>query len=217
MIERYSYLLLQFTREGRPMSGFLGSLLRIIRFENFWLNLAIWLPVSIYLIVSFAFHSKEARNSYEILTCIFVAMVSWQLFEHLVHHYISHLDRILPIARRFSYMIHGIHHEHPRRHGIVQPFSVTIPLFLLFMVVFQEILPAEYFPLFLGVFGVCYCFYEFCHYACHHPKYCWGPIRIIKLHHDYHHFHDDSKNFSVSFPYTDILFGTYSNPKGKNK
>ncbi len=62
-------------------------------------------------------------------------------------------------------------------------------------------------------FSAVYHFYEFLHQRLHtHPPR--GPVgRFLRQHHMIHHFAAPTKNHGVTFPFWDILFGTYVPPK----
>jgi sterol desaturase/sphingolipid hydroxylase (fatty acid hydroxylase superfamily) len=59
------------------------------------------------------------------------------------------------------------------------------------------------------VFGFAYLAYDLTHYACHQLAMPGAVGRYLKRHHLKHHHRDSTKNFSVTFPLWDKVFGTY--------
>ena len=88
------------------------------------------------------------------------------------------------------------------------PPAASVPLGLLFIALFQWLLPFGAACALAAGFFAGYLAYDMTHYYVHHrrPK---GPIgRKLRELHMRHHFQDDTKGFGVSAPYWDYVFGT---------
>ena len=112
-------------------------------------------------------------------------------------------------GRRLHWIIHGVHHDHPNDPlRLVMPPSASIPLALLFVGLFQLLLPTDVaWALTAGVLGG-YLGYDMTHYYVHHrrPK---GPLgRRLRELHMRHHFQDHTRGYGVSAPWWDRVFGT---------
>ena len=109
--------------------------------------------------------------------------------------------------KRFHYIVHGVHHEHPKDKDrlLMPPLPGTlIALFLLSF--WYIILGNNSFALMAGVING-YLLYGYIHYTVHaNPKH--KLFRRWWKHHALHHhkFHD--KAFGVSTSFWDRIFGT---------
>lgn len=131
----------------------------------------------------------------------------WTLFEYILHRYIFHYVDDAPWAKRFHYIVHGIHHEFPRdqQRLFMPPLPGTIILTLTIAPIF----------LLMGYNGLIfvsgmingYLIYAFMHYFIHSikpPKALEGMWRF----HNLHHYKYPDKAYGVSSPLWDYVFGT---------
>lgn len=135
-------------------------------------------------------------------------VISWFLFEYAMHRYLFHWKPRSAMFARFVFVMHGNHHIDPNdRLRSLMPPSASIPI--------ASFVWAAYFLLFgpagtwafLGfMFG--YVGYDVTHYACHQ----WpmkGPVSsVLKRHHMRHHHVDEDRNFAITAPVLDRLFGS---------
>ncbi|MGI9557621.1 MAG: sterol desaturase family protein [Solirubrobacterales bacterium] len=133
----------------------------------------------------------------------------WTLTEYWLHRLVFHWEPDHPIGRRFHFIIHGIHHDHPNdRLRLVMPPAASVPLAALFLGLFVLIFgsPAA-FPIFAG-FMLGYLGYDYAHYHLHHhvPKRASGKKR--REHHMRQHFQDHRYGYGVSSPLWDVVFRT---------
>ncbi len=135
-------------------------------------------------------------------------MVLFTLVEYLMHRFLYHIPAESAGRRRFQYVIHGIHHEHPRdKERLAMPPVVSIILATLFIALFRfTIGPNGY--AFGGGFLFGYSTYLLAHYAVHIFKQPKNFLGIIWKHHNLHHYVGDDGAFGVSSPFWDYIFGT---------
>jgi len=154
----------------------------------------------------------------------------WSLLEYVIHRFVFHPPQwvedetravtasltpgqavipALPTWRhRFYFLVHGVHHDYPNDSGrLVMPPSVSIPLALIFFFLFQwaigPLTPAAFAGLVLG-----YLVYDTTHYFTHHSSGKTAVGRYQKKRHFRHHYYDSTRNFGVSSPLWDVLWGT---------
>src|SRR5918912_544506 len=135
--------------------------------------------------------------------------VLWTLSEYWLHRVVFHFEPEAGIGARLHWMIHGVHHDHPNDPlRLVMPPSVSVPLAVLFYLLFVLVLGGDRATAFGGGFLAGYLLYDMIHYHVHHhvPKTRVG--RVLRELHMRHHFQDDEKGFGISAPYWDWVFRT---------
>jgi sterol desaturase/sphingolipid hydroxylase (fatty acid hydroxylase superfamily) len=135
--------------------------------------------------------------------------VFWTLTEYWMHRIVFHFEPEQGIGARLHWMIHGVHHDHPNDPlRLVMPPSVSVPLAILFYLLFVLVLGGDRATAFGGGFLAGYLLYDMIHYHVHHhrPKTRLG--RVLRELHMRHHFQDDEKGFGISAPYWDWVFRT---------
>ncbi len=166
----------------------------------------LWVPLSSAL---FAWGASSGLEASEVAWLASAAVLVWTLFEYTLHRVVFHLDRLVPRAARFCFMMHGSHHLDPNDAGRrLTPPVVSLPIFAVVLGIARAALGQDEGLVFAGVFGLSYVAYDMMHYACH----AWRlPGRIgayLKRHHLAHHYVDDHRNFGVTSPVWDAVFGT---------
>jgi dihydroceramide fatty acyl 2-hydroxylase len=165
----------------------------------------IFLPV----VALLAFLAIRALGSTEALVGAGAGYVFWTLCEYWGHRSVFHFEPEDGWGRRFHWMIHGVHHDHPNDpRRLVLPPALSIPLAAIFLGLFVLALGI---PVAWGVasgFYLGYVIYDTVHFALHHahPRGRIGH-RLYELHMR-HHFQDDERGFGVSAPWWDIVFRT---------
>jgi dihydroceramide fatty acyl 2-hydroxylase len=133
----------------------------------------------------------------------------WTLTEYWLHRVVFHFEPEKGIGARLHWMIHGVHHDHPNDPmRLVMPPSASIPLALLFALLFYVVLGGQWFMPFLSGFLAGYLAYDMLHYHVHHHRPRTRVGRRLRELHMRHHFQDDERGFGVSAPYWDHVFGT---------
>jgi sterol desaturase/sphingolipid hydroxylase (fatty acid hydroxylase superfamily) len=161
----------------------------------------------------------------------------WTLTEYVVHRFIFHVDaatmeevtRIvsglapgepaLPaletLKQKHYFIAHGVHHDYPNdSRRLVMPPSVSVPLGIVFYVLFRLAFGVAAAPaLFAGmVFG--YLIYDTTHFAVHHWRLHGRITLYLKKHHFRHHYQNPKKDYGVSSPLWDLVFGTWGRAGG---
>jgi dihydroceramide fatty acyl 2-hydroxylase len=135
--------------------------------------------------------------------------VTWTLVEYWMHRVVFHFEPEEGLGARFHWLIHGVHHEHPNDPmRLVMPPSVSVPLALVFYVLFWLVLGADRALAFGAGFYAGYLLYDMIHYHLHHrvPRTRMGKkLRELHLR---HHFQDDERGFGISAPWWDVVFRT---------
>jgi dihydroceramide fatty acyl 2-hydroxylase len=135
--------------------------------------------------------------------------VFWTLTEYWMHRVVFHFEPEDGIGAKLHWIIHGVHHDHPNdRMRLVMPPSVSVPLAVLFLLLFWLVLGSVAAPAFGAGFLAGYLIYDMTHYHMHHhaPRTRAGK-RLRELHMR-HHFQDDTRGFGVSAPWWDLVFRT---------
>ena len=133
----------------------------------------------------------------------------WTLFEYFFHRFFFHFNATTPFQHKILFTIHGVHHQYPNdKDRLVMPISVSIPLAVLFGLLFVSTMGNAGWAFFAG-FGIGYVSYDMMHYAVHHVQNSRSALfRKIKRHHMAHHYRDTRSGFGVSSYFWDRIFGT---------
>lgn len=128
-----------------------------------------------------------------------VGIISWTLFEYVLHRWIFHYVPKAKWALRLHFIFHGVHHDYPNDvKRLVMPLSVSIPLALGVYFALRAFMPPVYLYPFFSAFVLGYVFYDTVHYALHHFNFKGEVWKKIKKHHMLHHYSDSTKGFGVS-------------------
>ncbi len=134
---------------------------------------------------------------------------AWTLTEYWLHRVVFHYEPTHPLAVRLHWMMHGVHHDHPNDPmRLVMPPSVSVPLALIFALLFWLVLGADAAPAFMAGFAAGYLAYDMIHYHVHHHRPRSRAGKKLRELHMRHHFQDDERGFGVSAPWWDKVFGT---------
>ena len=137
-----------------------------------------------------------------------LGILLWTLLEYLIHRYIFHYEPKSHLGKRLHYIVHGVHHDYPNdARRLVMPPSISVPLavlfYILFLLIFGHLAPGVFAGL---VFG--YVCYDMLHYATHHFPMKRGLSLWLKQYHLRHHYKNDDAGFGISSPLWDYVFGT---------
>jgi sterol desaturase/sphingolipid hydroxylase (fatty acid hydroxylase superfamily) len=132
----------------------------------------------------------------------------WTFFEYVMHRFVFHWVSDNQGIQRFSYILHGNHHEFPRdRQRLFMPPVPSLILASLIFLMMYAAIGSNVFSFFPG-FILGYLMYGSIHYAIHawNPPYKW--MKPIWRNHHLHHYKSDEKGFGVSSHIWDKVFGT---------
>ena len=133
----------------------------------------------------------------------------WTLTEYWMHRLVFHFEPEEGVGARLHWIIHGVHHDHPNDPmRLVMPPSVSVPLALVFYVLFLVVLGGTVAPAFGAGFLAGYLIYDMTHYHLHHHKPKTRIGKRLRELHMRHHFEDHERGFGVSAPWWDIVFRT---------
>ncbi|MCW3117811.1 MAG: fatty acid hydroxylase [Chitinophagaceae bacterium] len=136
-----------------------------------------------------------------------LGLLLWSLFEYIVHRFLFHIIAESPRAKRFVYIMHGVHHEYPRdKERLFMPPIPSLLISCLILFIMYQLMQWHALPFFSGfVFG--YLLYGTMHFAIH----AYSPPRLLKAlwrNHHLHHYKTPEKGFGVSSVLWDIIFQT---------
>lgn len=198
-----------------------------------------WVPHVIFVpVVSLAFFLGMQRQGLgEAVLYALGGLLFWTVAEYVIHRFAFHPPQwieddtrricqqigpeqavipALPTLRhKFYFLVHGVHHDYPNDSTrLVMPPSVSIPLAAAFYWVFQSAVGAVAAPaVFAGFIGG-YLAYDTIHFATHHIRPRSWLSRFLKRRHFRHHYADSEKDYGVSSPLWDVIFGTMSKDDG---
>ncbi len=188
----------------------------------------IFVPLTLYML----FQSIDGEMAATRIGSLFVGgLIFWTFTEYVMHRWVFHVKKevedetrellskqdidspALPVLHGFTqtryFIEHGVHHDFPNdSRRLVMPPGVSIPLAVLFYYLFVWVLGSVDTPAAFAGFIVGYLFYDTTHYAVHHFRLKSKIGLYLKKHHFRHHYGDNGKDFGVSSPFWDIVFGT---------
>jgi sterol desaturase/sphingolipid hydroxylase (fatty acid hydroxylase superfamily) len=171
-----------------------------------------------------------------ILEWVAAGFLMWTFTEYVIHRFIFHppqwieddtrrivggLEPGTPIMpqmptwrHKFYFMVHGNHHDFPNDSSrLVMPPSVSIPLAFLFYGLFAATIGTAAPAVFTG-FVAGYLAYDTTHYFTHHGATRTAFARYQKKRHFRHHYADSTRDFGVSSPLWDAVWGTLGHSPG---
>lgn len=165
-----------------------------------------YLPFIIYML----YRSYE-KFGYQPVYIIFIflgGILSWTLFEYLMHRFAFHFIADSPRAKRFIYILHGNHHEYPRdKERLFMPPVPSLIISSAIFLLLYSVLETYVFMFFPG-FLLGYLIYGTMHFAIHawNPPYKW--MKSLWRNHHLHHYKNEHRGFGVSTTLWDRIFGT---------
>jgi sterol desaturase/sphingolipid hydroxylase (fatty acid hydroxylase superfamily) len=171
--------------------------------------LVIWgMYLPVIAILLFSSYDKFGYSLLRILFTFSAGMLSWTLFEYIMHRFAFHFVADSPRAQRFIYVLHGNHHEYPRDKERL--FMPPVPSLIIASIIFSLLYLAMgtntfmFFPGFL----LGYLMYGTMHFAIHawNPPYKW--MKPLWRNHHLHHYKNEQRGFGVSTTLWDRIFGT---------
>ncbi len=174
---------------------------------HFSVPLYIYIPVIAYLLYRAV--AVFSLSFPYIFGLIIFGIFIWSLAEYLLHRFIFHIPVKTDFGKRVKFIFHGVHHDYPYdSKRLVMPPSASVPLAIVFFLLFWLTFGNVYVLPFFSGFLIGYLFYDMTHYAVHHFNMHNKFWLKIKNHHIRHHFKDEDKGFGVSSPFWDVIFRT---------
>jgi 4-hydroxysphinganine ceramide fatty acyl 2-hydroxylase len=196
--------------------------------------LLLFVPVVAYMLYA----TQRAGMGVGRAVLLFMSGVAiWTIAEYVVHRFGFHVSRDAEIKVQDTveglkseqpvlaaigeleqlryFLAHGVHHTHPNdTKRLVMPPVVSVPLAIVFYWIFRVAFgPVDMLPAFAGLVTG-YLFYDMTHYAVHHIRPRTRLGRYLKKHHFRHHYMDPEKNYGVSSPFWDVVWGTLNRTAG---
>ena len=170
-------------------------------------------PVVLYVpLIIYMLYAALWRNGLSILTTaglFVVGVLIWTLLEYVIHRHIFHYEPKTRWGKKLHFIVHGVHHDYPNdATRLVMPPSVSIPLAVLFWVLFALIF-GRFAPGLSAGFAFGYVCYDSIHYATHHFPMKNRIGLWLKQYHLWHHYKDDQAGYGVSSPLWDYVFRTF--------
>jgi sterol desaturase/sphingolipid hydroxylase (fatty acid hydroxylase superfamily) len=147
---------------------------------------------------------------------VFAGYLLWTLTEYWLHRLVFHLPVVGPKTARAAFLIHGVHHDHPRdATRFVMPAGASLTLCGLTYLAFRAALgPITMWAPFAG-FVLGYVIYDELHWYVHAGRPTSRFGRWLRRQHLLHHFKEPKSRFGVSCPWLDHAFGTASTDSNK--
>lgn len=194
------------SNENESVKMFNSKFLEFFTHVHPIIPVVIFLPAIIYF-VYFSFIIDRMNFLIFIVFYLFGWFV-WSFVEYFLHRFVFHIKPSNKIKQYIYFMIHGVHHDYPNdKTRLVMVPIVSIPLAILFYILFEYILNKSVYMFFPG-FLTGYLFYDMTHYAVHHFNFKNKIFIALKKHHYRHHYKDSKKFFGVSSPLWDYVFLT---------
>jgi sterol desaturase/sphingolipid hydroxylase (fatty acid hydroxylase superfamily) len=193
------------TQPGKSPRIFRNSILEALTRTSPQITVVHYSAISILLTAAGHWLAHDSFGN--ILVYLPAGIFFWTFFEYVMHRYLFHIDDYIKWAGRFQYIMHGVHHNHPKDESrIFMPpvpgLLITVLLLGMNWLVFRG--HAFYFTagMITGYLG-----YACIHYSVHTQPRRPG-LRKLWQHHALHHYRYPDKAFGVSSPLWDIVFGT---------
>lgn len=175
-----------------------------------------WVPASIAMIawtISRGTHPLAAAGFF------LFGLLLWTLSEYLLHRFAFHYVPTSARVRRFYFLIHQVHHDHPEYDRIVMPVPGAMILGSpILALLFLALGGVNCWATFAGVV-VGYLAYDYTHLATHFGKPRTRWMKGLRRRHQQHHHAYPDRWFGVSSPLWDYVFRTHvrrgERPTGK--
>ncbi len=193
-----------------------------------------WVPHVLYVpvIVATLWLAFRALAPLQVAGWFAAGLLVWTILEYVIHRWLFHppqwieddtrricstlkvTDPVMPamptFRHKFYFMVHGVHHDYPNDSTrLVMPPSVSIPLAIVFWYAFRAAFGLASPAVFAGLI-VGYLAYDTIHHGTHHASASSPLARIWKKRHFRHHYANSERDFGVSNPLWDVVFGTKS-------
>jgi len=144
--------------------------------------------------------------------------LTWTLTEYFLHRFVFHFEGDTPLAQRFHFLIHGLHHSDPiDPTRLVMPPFASLAIGLILYSFFRWILGAVWVVPFFAFFVIGYLCYDYIHFYTHHFVPTTKVGKFLKNSHMQHHYVNPNTRMGVSSPFWDYVFGTLEGVSDKEE
>ncbi|MCX7880388.1 MAG: sterol desaturase family protein [Ignavibacteria bacterium] len=191
---------------------FKNEILELFSKIPWYVPLIIYIPV---VLVTLYYSIYIYQLNIETVVPLFIlGIFSWTFVEYILHRFVFHYQPKTPLGEKLHFIFHGVHHSYPKDPlRLVMTPSVSIPLAIIFFLIFYWIFPGRLELPFYAGFVLGYLIYDMTHYAVHHFQIKNKYLMKLKAHHMKHHYQDENLRFGVSTPLWDYVFGTLPTEK----
>jgi sterol desaturase/sphingolipid hydroxylase (fatty acid hydroxylase superfamily) len=159
--------------------------------------------------------SLTSISAIQFISLTIAGLLSWTLFEYLMHRYLYHMLPTNKIKGYIQYNMHGVHHEFPKDKGrLAMPPLAIIPIAFLFLYAFKLVM-GDFTYAFTPGFLFGYAGYLCVHYIVHAYQPPKNAFRVLWINHSIHHYKDPDVAFGVSSPLWDHVFRTLPRKKSR--
>lgn len=142
------------------------------------------------------------------------ALFMFSLLEYLIHRYIFHYRGPRGLLAPLIYDLHESHHAVPHHIGLqATSLVVVFPVTVLGGLSLINHLGVATGGTLLAGLLIGYVYYEWTHYKVHNCPSKYVHTRWQQRLHRYHHHRDDQRNYGVTSPLWDWVFGTLTLPQ----
>lgn len=172
---------------------------------HFSVPLFVYIPIIIYF--GYKGFTVEGLITINLILSLLAGLLVWTLTEYVLHRFIFHYQPSSEWGKKLHFIFHGVHHDYPNDSlRLVLPPSVSIPLSILFYLLFSVTIPTAYLYSFFAAFLTGYLCYDMFHYAFHHGNFSNPILKKLKQHHMLHHYTDSDKGYGVTSFLWDFIF-----------
>lgn len=143
-------------------------------------------------------------------------LIYWTFFEYAFHRWFYHWRPRRPVLRRLIESFHVYHHRNPSDRRVYNAgplLALPLTMALCAPIVALGAGPGTTATVMIGTVAG-YWFYEWCHYMFHVRTFERGWLARMQRFHLGHHEKNWGKNFGVTNPFWDRLFGTAGDRSG---
>ncbi len=157
------------------------------------------------LVYALAFRQLDVLG---VIALTILGALGWTFEEYLIHRFIFHYPAKSALGKRLLYIAHEGHHLDPKdRDFVVALPLISVPVSLVSLAVLWVIVGVYAAPLIAG-FWLAYVYYEYVHFSVHNHRRYIGWTNEQRKRHFRHHFKDATREFGVTSPLWDYVFGT---------
>jgi len=158
----------------------------------------------------FIYYSLNHMSILNFLCALASGFFVWTFVEYSMHRFSFHYKSSYSAIKLFTFLFHGVHHAYPRDISrSITPLFMSALIAISFFIIFKKISPIYSEGIFSG-FILGYLLYTIIHDSTHHFALNYPALKQLKINHMNHHYYNTNKNFGVTSPLWDFVFGTYS-------